>query len=146
LVHGAFAESSSWNDVIRILAGKGYPVVAVGNPLRGVKTDAAEVSATVASIHGPVVLVGHSYAGSVITNAKLSAGKVKGLVFVTASAPEAGESAAALSARFPGSTLKAALAPPVPLAEGGVSISIRPEQFHAQFAADVPQRTAALMA
>jgi pimeloyl-ACP methyl ester carboxylesterase len=146
LVHGAFAESSSWNDVIRILSAKGYPVVAVGNPLRSVKADAAEVSAVVASINGPVVLVGHSYGGSVISNVSADAIKVKALVFVAAFAPEAGESAAGLSAKFPGSTLKEALAPPVPLRDGGVNIFIRGERFHDQFAADVPAKSAALMA
>lgn len=146
LVHGAFAESSSWNDVIRILSNKGYPVVAVANPLRGVKTDAAQLSAALGSIRGPVVLVGHSYGGSVISNAQADAGKVKGLVYVAAFAPESGETAAGLSGKFPGSTLKGALAPPVPLRDGGVDIYILPEHFHRQFAADVPARTAALMA
>jgi pimeloyl-ACP methyl ester carboxylesterase len=102
LVHGAFAESSSWNEVIRILSAKGYSVVAVANPLRGVKSDAEEVSAAMSSIKGPVVLVGHSYGGSVISNASASPGRVKALVYVAAFAPEAGETAAALSAKFQG--------------------------------------------
>jgi pimeloyl-ACP methyl ester carboxylesterase len=146
LVHGAFAESSSWNEVIRILAAKGYPVVAAANPLRGLKSDAAEVSAAMSSIQGPVVLVGHSYGGSVISNASASAGRVKALVYVAAFAPEAGETAAALSTKFPGSTLGDALAAPVALADGGVELFIRPERFRDQFAADVPARIAGLMA
>src|SRR5688572_27062939 len=91
LVHGAFAESSSWNGVIRLLADKGYPVLAVANPLRSIKFDAAEVSAVLESINGPVVLVGHSYGGAVITNASLDSSKVKALVYVGAFAPDAGE-------------------------------------------------------
>jgi len=146
LVHGAFAESSSWNEVIRILSAKGYSVVAVANPLRGVKSDAEEVSAAMSSIQGPVVLVGHSYGGSVISNASASPGRVKALVYVAAFAPEAGETAAALSAKFPGSTLGDALAAPVALANGGVELFIRTERFRDQFAADVPARAASLMA
>ena len=146
LVHGAFAESSSWNEVIRLLSAKGYPVVAVANPLRGVKSDAAQLSSVVSSINGRVVLVGHSYGGLVISNATAKPGQVKGLVFVAAFAPEAGETAFALSTKFPGSTLGDALAPPVPLAAGGVDLYIRTERFRDQFAADVSGRAASLMA
>src|ERR1700754_1679907 len=69
LVHGAFAESSSWNGVIKKLNEHGYRVIAAANPLRGVSSDAASVSALVRSISGPVVLAGHSYGGPVITAA-----------------------------------------------------------------------------
>lgn len=146
LVHGAFADASSWNGVIRILKKDGYPVVAVANPLRSVSGDGAYVSDLVASISTPVVLVGHSYGGSVITEAARGHGNVKALVFVSAFAPEAGETAAALSAKFPGSTLGPTLAPPVKLATGGVDLYIQQQKFHAQFAADVPAVEAALMA
>lgn len=146
LVHGAFAESSSWNSVAAGLQAKGYPVVAVANPLRGVKSDAGYVADVVASIKGPVVLVGHSYGGNVISNAVNGKGNVKALVYVAAYAPEAGESPASISEKFPGSTLGPTLAPPVGLAGGGKDLYIRPDKFHAQFAADVPAADAQLMA
>lgn len=146
LVHGAFAESSSWNDVISILSQKGYPVVAAANPLRGVQSDAAAVSSVVAGIGGPVVLVGHSYGGSVISNVAAKPDQIKALVYVAAFAPEAGETAAGLSGKFPGSTLGEALAPAVPLSAGGADLYIRAERFHQQFAADVSGPVAQLMA
>lgn len=146
LVHGAFADSSSWNGVAARLLARGYPVVAVANPLRGVKSDAAYLDGVVAAIDGPVVLVGHSYGGAVISNAGDAGRKVKALVFVAAFAPEAGETAAGLSSRFPGSTLAAALAPPVALPGGGHDLYIRQERFHAQFAADLPAAEAAVAA
>ncbi|GAA1378637.1 alpha/beta hydrolase [Catellatospora chokoriensis] len=146
LVHGAFADASSWNGVIPLLQAQGYPVVAVPNELRSVKGDAAEVSAVLKSITGPIVLVGHSYGGSVITNAAEGNPNVKALVYVAAFAPEVGESAAALSAKFPGSTLGPALAKPVALPGGGNDLFIDQAKFHDQFAADVPAAQAALMA
>jgi pimeloyl-ACP methyl ester carboxylesterase len=69
LVHGAFADSSRWNGVVSRLLAQGYPVVAAANPLRGLKADTAYLTSVLASIQGPVVLVGHSYGGAVITNA-----------------------------------------------------------------------------
>jgi len=145
LVHGAFADSSSWNGVIARLQSRGYPVVAVANPLRGVLSDAKYVSGVVDSIPGNVVLVGHSYGGNVITNVTSSKGNVKALVYVAAFAPDVGESAATLSAKLPGSTLGAALAPPVPLPDGTKDLYILQSQFHDQFAADVPQAQSDLM-
>lgn len=145
LVHGAFADSSSWNGVIPLLQAQGYPVVAAANPLRGVSSDAAEVSALLKSISGPIVLVGHSYGGSVISNAAEGNPNVKALVYVSAFAPEVGESAAALSGKFPGSTLGQALAPPVALAGGGKDLYIDQAKFRDQFAADVPEAQAAQM-
>src|SRR5690349_17194170 len=118
LVHGAFADASSWNPVITELAAKGYPTIAVANPLRGLKSDASYVASVLKSIQGPVVLVGHSYGGAVITNAATGASNVKALVYVAAFAPEKGETAIGLSGLFPGSTLGPALAPPVMLADG----------------------------
>ncbi|MEV4413208.1 alpha/beta hydrolase [Catellatospora sp. NPDC049609] len=146
LVHGAFADSSSWNGVIPLLQAQGYPVVAAANPLRGVGSDAAEVSALLKSISGPIVLVGHSYGGSVISNAAEGNPNVKALVYVAGFSPEVGESAAALSAKFPGSTLGPALAPPVALAGGGKDLYIDQGKFREQFAADVPAEQATLMA
>lgn len=146
LVHGAFAESSSWNGVTAKLLAKGYPVVAVANPLRGVKSDATYVANELASISGPVILVGHSYGGGVISNVPTAGTNVKALVFVGGFAPDVGDSAATLSAKFPGSTLGETLAPPVMLADGNKDLYIRPDKFHHQFAADVPAADAKLMA
>lgn len=138
LVHGAFADASSWSKVINLLEKDGYPVVAVANPLRGVMRDAAYVSDIVESTDGPVVLVGHSYGGLVISNAAHGNNKVKSLVFVAAFAPEEGESAGELVGRFPGGTLSQALASPVKLADGGVDLYIDQKKFREQFAHDVP--------
>jgi pimeloyl-ACP methyl ester carboxylesterase len=146
LIHGAFAESSSWNDVISSLRTLGYPVVAPANPLRGVTSDARYIASTLNSIKGPIVLVGHSYGGSVISTAATGNSRVKALVFVAAFAPEAGESAATLSGRFPGSTLGPTLAPPVPLPDGTADLYIQQDQFRAQFCADVPEPQAQRMA
>lgn len=146
LVHGAFAESDSWNGVIKDLQADGYSVIAAANPLRGVDSDAKAVSALLTSVKGPVVLVGHSYGGSVISGAASGHDNVKGLVFVAAFAPEAGESAVALSGKFPGSTLAPTLAPPVALPDGGHDLYIDQAKFPEQFAADVPKEEAKLMA
>ena len=146
LVHGAFADSSSWNDVMSTLLTLGYPVVAAANPLRGVTSDAAYIASTLKSITGSIVLVGHSYGGSVISNAAMGNPNVKALVFVAGYAPDAGESAADLSGRFPGGTLGPTLALPVPLPDGTNDLYIQQEKFHAQFCADVPEPQAARMA
>ncbi len=146
LVHGAFAESASWNDVVRDLRARSFPVVAAANPLRGVKSDADYVAAIVASIPGPVVLVGHSYGGSVISAAAAGKPNVRALVFVAAFAPEVGESAADLYGKFPGSTLGPTLAPPVVLPDGSKDLYILQDKFGQQFAADVQPALAHLMA
>lgn len=146
LVHGAFAESAGWDGVISRLSGKGYHVIAAAVPLRSLKGDAAYVGALVSAEPGPVVLVGHSYGGEVISVAGAGHANVKGLVFVDGLAPEVGESAASLGARFPTATLAQALAPPVPLPDGTADIYISPSKYHDQFAADVPPADAALMA
>ncbi len=146
LVHGAFAESSSWEGVVQRLLAKGYPVVAVANPLRGVRSDATYVANVIDSIPGPVVLVGHSYGGNVITNAATGKANVKALVYVAGFAPKTGESAADLSGQFPGSTLGPTLARPVALADGNKDLYIQQSKFPAQFAADVPAKQAAVMA
>lgn len=145
LVHGAFAESSSWNDVVVDLLADGYPVVAAANPLRGVKSDAEYVSRIVDSINGPVVLVGHSYGGSVISNVG-SNGRVKAHVYVAAFALEQGESTVEMSERFPGSTLGPTLATPLSLSGGGKDLYIQQDKFASQFAADVPAKEAMLAA
>jgi len=146
MVHGAFADASSWNGVIKILEKDGYPVVAVANPLRSVKGDAAYVADILSSIKSPAVLVGHSYGGSVISEAANGNANVKALVFVSAFAPEAGETAAGLSSKFPGSTIGPTLAAPVPLSGGGKDLYVQQSKFHDQFAADVSEAEAKLMA
>ncbi|MFI1993811.1 alpha/beta fold hydrolase [Actinoplanes sp. NPDC020271] len=143
LVHGAFAESASWNEVTRRLLSHGYPVVAAPNPLRSLSGDAAIVSSVLAGIDGPVVLVGHSYGGAVMSNAAVGHDHVKALVFVAAFAPEAGESIGELSGKFPGGTLGETLKE-VPLPDGTVDLYIRQEKYHQQFIADVPAERAAL--
>ena len=146
LVHGAFAESSSWDSVLSKLIAKGYPTIAVANPLRGVKSDADYVANILKGIESPIVLVGHSYGGSVITDAVNGNKNVKALVYVAGFAPDTGETAAELSGRYPGSTLGPTLAPPVALPDGGKDLYIQQSKFHAQFAADVPIADAKLMA
>ncbi len=145
LVHGAFAESASWNGVAKQLHDAGHPVVAAANPLRGVAEDAAWVTDVVRTIDGPIVLVGHSYGGSVISNVAADAGDVTALVYVAAFAPEAGESCLELSQRFPGSTLGDALQP-VPREDGTVDLLIARDRFHDQFCADLPPAVAGFMA
>lgn len=145
LVHGAFADSSSWNGVITELNGDGYNAIAAANPLRSVASDAAAVSAVVRSISGPVVLVGHSYGGPVITEAANRSPNVEALVYVAAFSPDTGESSLTLSGKFPGSTLGSAIFP-VALADGGKDLFIQQNKFHAQFAADVPEAQTKLMA
>ena len=144
LVHGAFAESSSWNGVIVELNKQGYRTIAAANPLQSVKGDAATVSALIRSLHGPVVLVGHSYGGPVITEAANGNANVIALVYVAGFAPDTGESSLSLSGQFPGSTLGNAIEP-VARSDGGQDLYIRPDKFHEQFAADVPAAQARLM-
>jgi len=145
LVHGAFAESSSWEEVIAELSKDGYRSIAAANPLRGLASDATTVAAVVKSIPGEVVLVGHSYGGAVITEAANGQANVKSLVYVAGFTPDTGESANTLASQFPGSTLGDTLVP-VALPDGGTDLYIRPEKFHEQFAADVPATKASLMA
>lgn len=146
LVHGAFAESSSWNGVLARLIAKGYPTMAVANPLRGVKSDADYVASVLKGIEGSIVLVGHSYGGTVITNAVNDNRNVKALVYVAGFASDTGETSAELTGRYPGSTLGGTLAPPIILPDGGKDLYIQQDKFHAQFAADVPANDAQLMA
>jgi pimeloyl-ACP methyl ester carboxylesterase len=145
LVHGAFAESASWDGVIDPLLDAGHPVIAAPNPLRGLAADAAAVSDLVRTVDGPVVLVGHSYGGMVISNVAADTGEVVGLVYVCGFAPEPGDSAFTLSERFPGSTLGDTLRP-VPRSDGTTDLYITTERFHDQFCADVPAEQAARMA
>jgi pimeloyl-ACP methyl ester carboxylesterase len=145
LVHGAYAESSSWSDVIESLADEGHRVIAWATPLRSVATDAAALTDLVRSIDGPVLLAGHSYGGAVVTNVDPDAGDIVALVYVAGFALEAGESAGDAASLAPGSTLADTLER-VPLADGGADTYIAQEKFHHQFAADLPESQSALMA
>lgn len=144
LVHGAFAESASWNGVIERLYSEGVTSVAVANPLRSLAGDAAYVRDVIAAIDGPVVLVGHSYGGMVISEASAGNAQVAALVYACAFVPETGDSAFSLSSSEPGSTLGDAIEAH-PISTGGNELVIRRDRFHAQFAADVPVQVAGLM-
>jgi pimeloyl-ACP methyl ester carboxylesterase len=146
LVHGAFAESASWNPVIDSLEKAGYPVIAAANPLRDPATDAASVGDLVRSIDGQVVLVAHSYGGVVISNVAADAGEITGLVYANAFAPDPGESAFSLAGMFPGSTLSEETLKPVPRSDGVTDLYIVTDRFHELFCPDVPAAEAARMA
>ncbi|MEU6343671.1 alpha/beta hydrolase [Streptomyces sp. NPDC046977] len=149
LVHGAFADSSSWNGVIKKLKKDGYPVVAAANPLRSLSGDAASVKNVLAAVDGPVVLAAHSYGGAVISNAARGSDKVKALVYADAFLPDKGESADDLAGKFPGSVIGQVLRPvPITNPDGSkdVDLSIDQSQFRQAFGADVPASTAGLMA
>ena len=140
LVHGAFADASSWSGVIAALQSDGIPVVAPANPLRGLASDAAYLASVAAQIDGPVVLVGHSYGGALITVAGMTE-NVVGLVYVAAYVLDEGESMGELQGRFPDSPLVGSLKQwDYPGADGGpaVELTIVREAFPSVFAADVP--------
>jgi pimeloyl-ACP methyl ester carboxylesterase len=147
LVHGAFADSSSWYGVIKELRAAGVAVRALPNPLRGVSHDAAYVASALAQLPGRVLAVGHSYGGAVITNAALSAGNVVGLVFVAAFAPDEGETLLDIEADSKDSVLNTALEQRTyPDADGGTAaeLYIAADKFHDAFAADLPPEDAAI--
>ena len=145
LVHGAYAESSSWNDVIPPLIEEGHQVVAWAVPLRSVAGDVAGLSDLVRSVTGPVVLVGHSYGGALLSNVPADAGDIQGLVFVAGFALEAGESCGDASSLVPGGTLGPTLVR-VPLSDGGMDTYIDQAKYHRQFADDLPPEQTAQMA
>lgn len=145
LVHGAFTGSASWNGVVARLADRSVDVVAVANPLRSLAGDAAYLRDVISGLDRRVILVGHAYGGSVITEAAARNDAVNGLVYVCAYAPAQGESAVELSGMYPGCTLAETLLA-YPVDAHGNELLIRSEAFHQQFAADVSPALAALMA
>ncbi|UKY53047.1 alpha/beta fold hydrolase [Streptomyces inhibens] len=148
LVHGAFADAASWSGVIAELHSHGIPVVAPPNPLRGLAADAAYIASVASQIDGPVVLVGHSYGGALITVAG-AAENVVGLVYVAAYVLDEGESLGELQGRFPDSPLTSNLKQatyPVAGAEPAVEVTIDPDAFPAVFAADVPAAVTKVLA
>ncbi len=150
LVHGAFADASSWNGVIERLQRQGHTVVAPANPLRGLAADSAYLASVVNQIDGPVLLVGHSYAGAVISSAAVNAPNVVGLVFVSAFAPEEGErlgeAAGKSKVRVLGSALLQRQYPTGRGGETAVEFVVKPARFHDTFAADLPAERAAVLA
>jgi pimeloyl-ACP methyl ester carboxylesterase len=146
LVHGAFAESASWDAVIEPLVAEGHRVIAAANPLRGLASDAQSVSDLVRTIEGPVVLVAHSYGGAVISNVDRDAGEIVGLVYVNGFAPEHGEHCFQLAAMFPGSMLGEETARPVSRSDGTTDLYIAPDSFHDVFCQDVTESQAARLA
>jgi len=146
LVHGAFAESSSWNGVAERLHAAGHPVIAAANPLRGLAADAESVSDLVRSIDGPVVLVAHSYGGSVISNVDADAGDITGLVYVNAFVPEPGEHCFQLAGMFPGSMVGESTVQAVPRRDGTTDFYIARDRFHEIVCADLTASQAGLMA
>jgi len=149
LVHGAFADSSSWNGVIADLERDGYPVIAAANPLRGLHSDAEYVGSVLDSVSGPVVLAGHSYGGSVMSEAAVGHPNVKALVYIASFILEPGESTSQLAAKFPGAQLGPALKTvPFALPNGGSGqdLYIKQDQFRRVFAADVAPEVTELMA
>jgi pimeloyl-ACP methyl ester carboxylesterase len=148
LVHGAFADASGFGGIIRELTRRGYGVVAPPNPLRSVAFDADSVAAAVKAIDGPVVLVGHSYGGAVITQASAGLDNVTGLVYLAAFGLGAGESCASVQEPFPPSMLSSTSYPTpydAPGAPQGPDLYIRKDQFRETFCADVPADVADVM-
>jgi pimeloyl-ACP methyl ester carboxylesterase len=149
LVHGAFADASSWSGVIPLLQAKGLTVIAPANPLRGITHDSEYTASVFAQIEGPVLAVGHSYGGAVITNAATDAKNVVGLVFVAAFAPDEGETLGAVEAGSKDSVLNSALVPrEYPNADGGqvTEFYIDPPKAREAFAGDLSDQQAGLIA
>jgi pimeloyl-ACP methyl ester carboxylesterase len=150
LVHGAFADGSSWNDVIKRLQRQGYSVIAPPNPLRGLAADSAYLASVVNQLDGPVLLVGHSYAGALITNAATDAASVVGLVFVAAFAPDTDERLGDVAATSKDSLLGTAQVqreyPTGPGGETAPEFLVDPARFREVFAADLPAEQAAVLA
>jgi pimeloyl-ACP methyl ester carboxylesterase len=150
LVHGAFADASSWNAVVERLQTAGLRVTAPANPLRGIAVDSAYLASFLNQIPGPVLAVGHSYGGAVISNAATRASNVVGLVYVAAFAPAEGERLGEIEARSRDSVLNTAQVPlhyPTGDGEGtALEFAIDPAKFRDSFAADLPANTTAVLA
>ena len=149
LVHGGFADASFWTPVIQELQARGLPVLAPPNPLRGLAGDAEYIASFVNQIDGPVLLVGHSYGGAVISVAGAAADNVVGLVYVAAFILDEGESFGEVFAGFPDTPLLGAVRPGTyPLPDGGtaVELSIAPELYRSAFAADLPSDVTEVLA
>lgn len=141
LVHGAWADSSSWTPVIERLRANDYRVRTIANPLQGLASDTAYLSSYLATIDGPIVLVGHSYGGALITNIDTSAFDIRALVYVAGFIPVTGEAVGQLAGQS---------SPPLPLVSvdvpGGAEVTIDPVAFPEAFAGDLDDDTAAGLA
>ncbi|MFC1412647.1 alpha/beta fold hydrolase [Streptacidiphilus sp. N1-12] len=146
LVHGAWADGSSWSGVVRDLQHDGYTVDVPPNPLRGVASDSTYLASYLATVPGPIVLVGHSYGGFVITNAATGNANVKALVYVDAYVPAQGETLNTLTAQFPGSQVGPDALNFVPSAGGVVDAYIKPALFHGILANDLSVKQSAELA
>ena len=146
-VHGAFADSSSWTGVLERLQANNVQVVAAANPLRGISIDSAYVASVFDQIEGPVLAVGHSYGGAVISNAATGAGNIVGLVFVAAFAPDEGERLGEVTGTSKDSVLNSALVPhQYPTGNGtATEFSIDPAKARDAFAADLSDKQAAII-
>ena len=140
LVHGAFADGSSWSKIIPMLLHDGYNVIAVQNPLTSLAADVETTKRVIDAQTGPVVVVGHSYGGAVITGAAAGNPNVKALVYLAAFAPDSGEAVGAYGDKYP-APLGAALKP-----DAAGFLYIDRAQFNALFCADVPAAEASVMA
>jgi pimeloyl-ACP methyl ester carboxylesterase len=141
LVHGGWDNSSGWNAVVTALQRRGFPVIAPANPLRDLAADSAYVSSVLDTIQGPVILVGHSYGGAVITNAAVGHANVKALVYIAGWALDQGDSIGSLITKFPGSLIGPAttIGRPYPLPDGsqGTDLYLTRQGVATAFAADV---------
>lgn len=150
LVHGAWADASGFAAQIRALQDRGFRAIGFANPLRGLADDARYLADFVRSLDGPVVLVGHSYGGAVVSAAATGNPRVKALVFYSGWMPDEGESIAQVfEAHSEGSLVGPAIRPlPFTGSDGseGADLYLDPEEFHAAFAADVDRRTSDVMA
>ncbi len=150
LVHGAFTDASSWNGVIERLQAAGVQVTAPANPLRGLSADSAYIESFLEQIRGPVLAVGHSYAGAVISNAATAAKNVVGLVFVAAFATDEGETVGEVASTSKDAILSTALVPlHYPVGDGtetAVELGVDPAKFREVVAADLPAEQTAVMA
>ena len=146
LVHGGWADSSGWNGEITRLEELGYPVIAPANPLRGLASDADYIRSILLTIQGPIVLVGHSYGGAVISNAAVEVPNVKALVYIAGFAPDKGESLIQLVTKNPGTMIgpKTLIQRKYPVAEGteGTDLYLTKHGFETAFASDVPKKLA----
>jgi len=148
-VHGGWADNTGWNSEIASLRTEGYPVIGVANPLRGLTSDADYVRSVLQTINGPIVLVGHSYGGAVITNAARGVDNVEALVYIAAFAPDTGDTLQQLVTKNPGThiTPDALTERPYPLPDGstGIDLYIKASVFRDAFAGDLPRSTTRLM-
>jgi pimeloyl-ACP methyl ester carboxylesterase len=148
-VHGGWADASGWNGEVTRLQAAGYPVLAPANPERGLTSDADYIRTVLQTISGPIVLVGHSYGGSVITNAARGVPNVKALVYIAGFAPDDTETQESLVTKNPGTMITAdnldTRQYPLPGGGEGTDLYIKKSAFHDAFAGDLPLATTNLM-